>query len=347
MARFVRTGGLVYCTPGYDGAAVMALWDDVGIPYEWFDAAALRRRFPALDPGSFFPPKPVDDPTFADDASGDADRVPQRRQRLHRRPDAGRPQPGPRRRPPRRPVPLRPAVVGVSVPGRRPGRRRRARRRRHDRRAGRRQRRRPALGPAQRAGRRHGRHAHRPPRPAPGGVRRAGPARAAAGGRHAVRRRPRRRPVLPAPGRRHAARRRHGGRVRRAGVDRRPRPLRRGAVGRGLGAVDAAAGPAGADVRRAAPAGRAGRAVRRGRRLGADLRPLVARRVVHGLCDERQPVQERAAGRPVRARARRRRGRRHRPRRRAGAVPRPADRPRRSTWPRSPAAATRRRRPAP
>ena len=52
MARFVRTGGLVYCTPGYDGAAVMALWDDVGIPYEWLDEQALAARFPALDPGA-------------------------------------------------------------------------------------------------------------------------------------------------------------------------------------------------------------------------------------------------------------------------------------------------------
>ncbi|MET0326575.1 MAG: FAD-dependent oxidoreductase, partial [Ilumatobacteraceae bacterium] len=70
MARFIRTGGLVYCTPGYGGAAVMALWDDVGIPYEWLDEPTLRRRFPALDPGCYYPPRPVDDPTFADDASG-------------------------------------------------------------------------------------------------------------------------------------------------------------------------------------------------------------------------------------------------------------------------------------
>jgi glycine/D-amino acid oxidase-like deaminating enzyme len=69
-ARFVRTGGLVCCPPGYDGSAVTALWDDVGIPYEWLDERDLRARFPALDPGSFFPPRPVDDPTFGDDATG-------------------------------------------------------------------------------------------------------------------------------------------------------------------------------------------------------------------------------------------------------------------------------------
>ena len=34
MARFVPAGNLVYRTPDYDGAAVLAAWDDVGIPYE-------------------------------------------------------------------------------------------------------------------------------------------------------------------------------------------------------------------------------------------------------------------------------------------------------------------------
>ncbi len=71
MARFVSAGNLVYRTPDYDGAAVLTAWDDAGIPYELLDPAALRARFPALDPGSYFPPKPIDDPAFADDADGE------------------------------------------------------------------------------------------------------------------------------------------------------------------------------------------------------------------------------------------------------------------------------------
>ena len=71
MARFVPTGNLILCTTGYDGAAVMALWDEVGIPYEWFDAPELRARFPGLDTGRYYPPKRIDDPAFADDADGE------------------------------------------------------------------------------------------------------------------------------------------------------------------------------------------------------------------------------------------------------------------------------------
>ena len=71
MARYIPTGNLVLCTTGYDGRAVMALWDDVGIPYEYFDADGLRARFPGLDIGRYYPPKRVDDPAFGDDARGE------------------------------------------------------------------------------------------------------------------------------------------------------------------------------------------------------------------------------------------------------------------------------------
>jgi len=71
MARFVPAGSLVYRTPDYDGAAVLAAWDDAGIPYEVLDPDALRARFPALDHGSYFPPKRIDDPAFAADATAE------------------------------------------------------------------------------------------------------------------------------------------------------------------------------------------------------------------------------------------------------------------------------------
>jgi sarcosine oxidase, subunit beta len=71
MARFVPAASLTYRTPDLDGVAVLAAWDDVGIPYELLDAAALRERYPDLDHGRFFPPRRVDDPAFGGDPDGE------------------------------------------------------------------------------------------------------------------------------------------------------------------------------------------------------------------------------------------------------------------------------------
>jgi sarcosine oxidase subunit beta len=71
MARFIRTGYLGFLTPDFDGAAVLSVWDDLGIPYERLDAAELRRRWPGLDVGAYYPPKRADDPAFGDDAAGE------------------------------------------------------------------------------------------------------------------------------------------------------------------------------------------------------------------------------------------------------------------------------------
>ena len=69
MAAFVSAGNLIFRTTGYDGRTVMALWDDIGIPYTELDADALAARWPGLDTGQYFPPKRTDDPAFADDAT--------------------------------------------------------------------------------------------------------------------------------------------------------------------------------------------------------------------------------------------------------------------------------------
>jgi len=71
LARFVRTGNLILRTEGYDGTGIMAIWDDIGIPYESLDAPALRARYPGLDIGQYFPPKRIDDLAFADDAAAE------------------------------------------------------------------------------------------------------------------------------------------------------------------------------------------------------------------------------------------------------------------------------------
>ncbi len=73
LARFVRTGGLTLTAPGYDPSPVFAAFDEVGVPYEVWDAAAIRTRFPALDTGRYFPPKPVTDPAFFADAVDEVD----------------------------------------------------------------------------------------------------------------------------------------------------------------------------------------------------------------------------------------------------------------------------------
>jgi sarcosine oxidase subunit beta len=70
MVQFVQTGNLVFRTEGFDLEGIRVLWDEFGIPYEDLDAAAISARFPWLDVGSYYPPKRVDDPAFADDAHG-------------------------------------------------------------------------------------------------------------------------------------------------------------------------------------------------------------------------------------------------------------------------------------
>jgi glycine/D-amino acid oxidase-like deaminating enzyme len=75
MASFIRTGMLIFDTPDGTMPRVTALWDEVGVPYERLDATAIAQRFPALDVGSYFPPKTVDDPAFGDDAVAQLDAV--------------------------------------------------------------------------------------------------------------------------------------------------------------------------------------------------------------------------------------------------------------------------------
>ena len=71
MARFFRTGGLALESPGQDRGKVLALFDQIGVPYEVWDAATLRTRAPLLEPGRFYPPKPVTDEAFWADPDGE------------------------------------------------------------------------------------------------------------------------------------------------------------------------------------------------------------------------------------------------------------------------------------
>jgi glycine/D-amino acid oxidase-like deaminating enzyme len=69
MARFVRTGMLIFHTPDNNTSRVEELWDEVGIAYELLDADALKARVPGVDTGQYYPPKRIDDPAFGDDAT--------------------------------------------------------------------------------------------------------------------------------------------------------------------------------------------------------------------------------------------------------------------------------------
>ncbi len=70
MCRFIETGMLLFDTPEFSFCRITDLWDEVGIDYEMLQTDQIAARFPQLDVGRFFPPKPVDDPSFADDAHG-------------------------------------------------------------------------------------------------------------------------------------------------------------------------------------------------------------------------------------------------------------------------------------
>lgn len=70
-AKFYRTGMLVVAPPDEGFATVVGHFDTAGIPHELLDAAAVHQRFPALDVGSYAPPRLPDDPAFFDDANGE------------------------------------------------------------------------------------------------------------------------------------------------------------------------------------------------------------------------------------------------------------------------------------
>ena len=67
MAKYVKTGYLVFLTDGYDGVRQRELWDEFGIPYELLSPEEVRKRWPAFETGKFYPPKSIEDPAFADD----------------------------------------------------------------------------------------------------------------------------------------------------------------------------------------------------------------------------------------------------------------------------------------
>lgn len=65
LAAFHRIGMLHIAEPDHDPRPMYRHFDRVGVRYEHLDAAALARRYPALDVGRHHPPRLASDPAFA------------------------------------------------------------------------------------------------------------------------------------------------------------------------------------------------------------------------------------------------------------------------------------------
>ncbi|MFI6598617.1 NAD(P)/FAD-dependent oxidoreductase [Nonomuraea sp. NPDC050536] len=70
-ASFRRTGMVLLDAPIAPRDQTVALFEQVGVPYEEWDADTLRARVPGIDSGRYWPPKPVDDSAFLDEADGE------------------------------------------------------------------------------------------------------------------------------------------------------------------------------------------------------------------------------------------------------------------------------------
>jgi sarcosine oxidase subunit beta len=70
-ARYISTGALVLDSPGYDSERVLALYDQIGIPYERLTAQGIRDRFRYLSAASYFPPRLPSDEEFWTEPTGE------------------------------------------------------------------------------------------------------------------------------------------------------------------------------------------------------------------------------------------------------------------------------------
>lgn len=70
VARFHRTGGLCLDAPELPTDKVLALFDQIGVPYELWSAEDVARRAPIIDTGRYYPPHALTDEAFWADAHG-------------------------------------------------------------------------------------------------------------------------------------------------------------------------------------------------------------------------------------------------------------------------------------
>jgi sarcosine oxidase, subunit beta len=70
-ARFDRCGTLLLKSAGGHHIKAMKHYDELGMPYEEWDAEEIKRRFPIFDLGEFWPPRGPADPAFRDPPHGE------------------------------------------------------------------------------------------------------------------------------------------------------------------------------------------------------------------------------------------------------------------------------------
>lgn len=71
LTRFERSGLAMLDVDAVPRATYVDLFDQVGVPYEEWDSAALRARVPGIDAGRFWPPKPIADDGFWEASTGE------------------------------------------------------------------------------------------------------------------------------------------------------------------------------------------------------------------------------------------------------------------------------------
>lgn len=70
MARYVRCGMVMLDVDILPRTRMVSMFGQAGIPFEVWDTEELAARVPGLDPGRFWPPKPVTSEEFFDDPQG-------------------------------------------------------------------------------------------------------------------------------------------------------------------------------------------------------------------------------------------------------------------------------------
>lgn len=70
LARFCRTGLVMLDVPAAPKNRVLQMFDEVGVPYEVWDAAELAARVPGIDTGRYWPPKRLDEEAFWAEPTG-------------------------------------------------------------------------------------------------------------------------------------------------------------------------------------------------------------------------------------------------------------------------------------
>jgi len=64
LARLRQTGIVMLDVPAVPKKRVLEMYDEIGVPYEDWDAATLAARVPGIDTGRYWPPKRLDDDAF-------------------------------------------------------------------------------------------------------------------------------------------------------------------------------------------------------------------------------------------------------------------------------------------